>query len=66
VATPTLGGLGQVGGGANPIAHVVGIGDLDQTLSERLEVSPSQAAVGGEALGEDEQASKRSKEREPA
>ena len=47
--------LAQVGGGSDPIAQVVLVDHLAQALGDGLEVASRQAAVGREALGQDQQ-----------
>ena len=47
--------LAEVGGRADPVAQVVLVDDLAQALGDRLEVAAGEAAVGREALGQDEQ-----------
>ena len=47
--------LAEVGGRADAVAQVVLVDDLAQALGDRLEVAPGEAAVGREALGEDQQ-----------
>ena len=47
--------VAEVGGRADPVAQVVLVDDLAEALGDRLEVAAGQAAVGREALGQDEQ-----------
>ena len=47
--------LPQVLGGAHAVVQVVLVHRLDEALGERLHVPAGHAAVGGKALGEDEQ-----------
>ena len=47
--------LAEVGRRADPVAQVVLVDDLAQALGDRLEVAAGEAAVGREALGQDQQ-----------
>ncbi len=47
-------GVGEVGGGPDPVAQVVLVGHLAEALGDGLEVAPGEAPVSGEALGEDQ------------
>ncbi len=47
--------VAEVGGGPDAVAQVVVVDDLAQPLRDGLEVTAGEPAVGGEALGEDEQ-----------
>ena len=47
--------LAEVGGRADPVAQVVLVDHLGQALGDGLQVASGQAAVGREALGQDEQ-----------
>ena len=47
--------LAEIRGGADPVAEVVLVDDLAEALRDRLEIAAGEAAVRGEALGEDQQ-----------
>ncbi len=47
--------LAEIGGAGDPVAQVVIVDHLAQALGDRLEVAAGEAAVGREALGEDEE-----------
>ena len=46
--------IAKIAGGLDAVPEVVVVDDLAEALGDRLEVSSRKAAVGGEALGEDE------------
>ena len=46
--------VGEIFGRTDAVAEVIGLDRFGETLSDRLEVAPGEAAVRREALGEDE------------